>query len=214
MANNDRERLIEAAEQLFAERGIDGVSLREINAASGSRNTSALQYHFGGRVGVVKAVLAKHHPEIEARRRALLDQYEAARIDDLRALAAALVHPPAAKLTDRDGGAGYLQLMADLLNRPQPMLELSPYDDEHDTIHQWRALVEPLLPLGATKLHHRFTAMQLTMTELARRARLAGRPDDRLFVSNLTDLVAAVLATPISDETHELLSSRRKRQGA
>ena len=57
-----RRQLVSAAETLFAERGIEGVSLREINAAAGMRNATALQYHFHDRYGLVKAVLAKHTP--------------------------------------------------------------------------------------------------------------------------------------------------------
>ncbi|HJT96222.1 MAG TPA: helix-turn-helix domain-containing protein, partial [Mycobacterium sp.] len=38
-----RNRLIAAGERLFAERGVDNVSLREITRASGSRNVVALQ---------------------------------------------------------------------------------------------------------------------------------------------------------------------------
>jgi AcrR family transcriptional regulator len=56
-----RERLIRAAESLFAERGLDAVSLREILAAAEVGNSSAVQYHFGDRSGLVRAVLANHH---------------------------------------------------------------------------------------------------------------------------------------------------------
>jgi AcrR family transcriptional regulator len=208
-----KERLLAAAEELFAARGVDAVSLREINAASGARNTSALQYHFVDRAGLVRAVLDKHHPEVEARRNALLDQYEADARDDLRALAAALVRPPAAKLADPDGGAGYLQLIADLTNRPRPALAETPLESQSDSVYRWRAVVEPLLPPGATELHHRFTAIQLTMIELARRARLKPRREDDLFISNLIDLVTNLLATPVSAETQRLLQ-RRAEQAA
>src|SRR5215831_7778663 len=96
-------RLITAAEQLFAARGIDAVSLREINRAAGARNAVAVQYHFEDRDGVLLAVLQKHRPDVEARRHAMLDQYEADGAADLRRLAAALVRPWAAKLADPDG---------------------------------------------------------------------------------------------------------------
>ena len=92
-----RSRLLEAAERLFAERGIDGVSLREINQAAGARNAIALQYHFKDRSGMLAAILAKHHPDVEARRHALLDEYEAGDSGNVRLLAAALVRPMAAK---------------------------------------------------------------------------------------------------------------------
>ena len=47
-ADETRTQLMRAAERLFAERGIEVVSLREINRAAAQRNATALQYHFGG----------------------------------------------------------------------------------------------------------------------------------------------------------------------
>src|SRR5438445_4339123 len=105
-AADTRERLIAAAEELFAANGIQAVSLREIVRASGAKNATALQYHFGDRAGLVRAVLEKHHLEVDTRRHALLDAYESRGGDDLRALAEALVAPLAAKLS---GAPAYLQ---------------------------------------------------------------------------------------------------------
>jgi AcrR family transcriptional regulator len=204
-----RRLLIAAAETLFAERGIGGVSLREINAAAGVRNATALQYHFHDRYGLVKAVLAKHVPAVDAARHAMLDEYAARGVDDLRALAAALVRPSAAKLADPDGGRAYLQIHAEVLNRP----DVPAFDESkaspRDSINRWRSMVGPLLPdVAVRRLHHRFTAMRVSATELARRATAAPRRDDQLFVSHLIDLVAALLAAEVSDETAALLSSR------
>lgn len=53
-----RAAIVEAAERLFAERGLEGASLREISAAAGQRNNVAAQYHFGDRKGLVAAVYA------------------------------------------------------------------------------------------------------------------------------------------------------------
>ena len=91
MASEVAEALIRSAELLFAERGSDAVSLREITAAAGATNASAVQYHFGDRKGLVRAVLARHDVEVEQRRHALLDAYEARTEPDVRALAIALV---------------------------------------------------------------------------------------------------------------------------
>src|SRR5919106_2965429 len=181
------ERLVEAAATLFAARGIDGVSLREINRAAGARNASALQYHFGGRDGLLRAVLAKHHHAVEARRHAMLDAYEAEGRDDLRALAGALVRPSAAMLADGDGGPAYLQIMADLMNRPRPVIDAAALDDPASSIFRWRALVAGLLDNDATRLHRRFVAMRFAAVELARRGPSAPHTDDRLFVSPLVD---------------------------
>jgi AcrR family transcriptional regulator len=204
-APSTRERLIEAAERLFAERGVDGVSLREINRAAGARNAVAVQYHFDSRDGVIRAIVEKHDADIDARRHALLDEYEAAGAPDIRLLAAALVRPLAAKLRDRDGGPAFLQIHADLLNRPQPMVETDP---RHGSIARWRKLVEPLLAEDAARLHRRFTAILYTAIELARRARSGPRGDDRLFTSYVIDVVTAILAAPVSTETADLAAER------
>ena len=134
-----KQRLVAAAESLFAEHGIEGVSLREINTAAGVGNTSALQYHFRNRAGLVRAVLAKHTPAVDSARHVLLDQYVAADHDDLRALAAALVRPSAAKLRDPDGGRAYLRIHAEVLNRPEA--DFTDDGAPRDSIHRWRSLV-------------------------------------------------------------------------
>jgi AcrR family transcriptional regulator len=203
-------RLVDAGEVLFAAHGIDGVSLREINRAAGARNSSALQYHFGGRDGLLRAVLAKHHHAVEARRHAMLDAYEADGDADLRALAGALVRPSAAMLADGDGGPAYLQIVADLMNRPRPVIDPAALDDPASSIYRWRTLVAGLLDNDATRLHRRFVAMRFAAIELARRARSAPHTDDRLFVSHLVDLVAGVLAAPLSDETRRLDAERAR----
>jgi AcrR family transcriptional regulator len=202
-----RARLVEAAERLFAEHGVDGVSLREINREAGARNAVAIQYHFTDRAGVLRAVLDKHMPSVEARRHAVLDQYEAEGTPDLRVLAGALVRPLAAELSEPAGGREFLRIHADLLNRPRPAVDPGALDDPGHSLYRWRALVDPFLQPVAARLHRRFTAVVFTAVELGRRA--AGRPraDDRLFVSHLVDIVAAILAAPVSDETTRL--SRR-----
>ncbi len=207
-----RARLVEAAERLFAERGIDAVSLREINRQSGARNAIAVQYHFADRAGIVRAVLAKHVPEVESRRHSLLDQYEAEARDDLRGLAAALVRPLAVKLSDRSGGPEYLQIQADLLNRPRPAGHMggggsAALENPSNSLYRWRALVDPFLEEEAVRLHRRFTAVLHAAVELGRRARSGPHTDDRLFVSHLIDVVTAILGGPVSDETRRLAAS-------
>jgi len=203
MASDVPDALIRAAERLFAERGSDGVSLREINAEAGASNASAVQYYFGDRRGLVRAVLAKHEVDIERRRHALLDVYEAQGRPDVRSLAAALVEPLAAELSS-EGGIGYLQLVSDLYNRPNPTFDPDALEDSRQSFQRWRRLAVPLLSPEAVRLHRRFDSLRFTVSELARRGR-SGRKDHRLFTSQLTDLVVALLLAPLSDETRKLL---------
>lgn len=207
-ADGTRARLIAAAEKLFAERGIDGVSLREINRASGARNAVAVQYHFEGRAGVVRAIIAKHRPAVEAMRHDLLDDYEHRAVDDLWMLAGCLVRPLAAKLDDPDGGPEYLRIHAELVNSTTTPGRNEAPADPTDSIQRWRTLVGPFLGEDAERLHRRFTAIRFAAAEIGRRATYGARQDDRLFVSHLTDLVTALLVAPSSEETLRLADAR------
>jgi AcrR family transcriptional regulator len=51
-----RDRLLSAAERLFAERGFDEVTVRAICAAANA-NVAAVNYHFGGKLGLYREVL-------------------------------------------------------------------------------------------------------------------------------------------------------------
>ncbi|HEX7459157.1 MAG TPA: helix-turn-helix domain-containing protein, partial [Acidimicrobiales bacterium] len=77
--------LLDAATRLFAERGVDNVSIAEIVRAADQRNASAVHYHFGGRDEVLLAVLARHVPVIAERRSQLLEVAEARPDSDVRA---------------------------------------------------------------------------------------------------------------------------------
>ncbi|TDC78405.1 TetR/AcrR family transcriptional regulator [Actinomadura sp. 7K507] len=217
--NDTRERLLNAAEALYAARGVDAVSLREIIQEAGVRNATAVQYHFGDRAGIVRAILARHASDVEARRHALLDAYEDGE-QGVRPLAAALVRPMAARLSDESGRA-YLQIWADVVNRPNPLAPAAVRDDpaeaaaggpspqkRQDSLCRWRTLVEPLLEEDAARLHRRFTAILYASIELARRARSGPRTDDRLFTSYLIDVVTAILGAPVSPETRRLAAER------
>ena len=86
---------------------------------------------------------------VEARRHALLDQYEADGQSDLRPLAGALVRPLAAEL-GATGGPGYLQLLADLATRPHPAIAAATIEDPTDSTFRWRAAVEPCSSQGSS----------------------------------------------------------------
>lgn len=73
-----RVALIEAAEALFADAGIEAVSLRQIGAATGALNTNVVAYHFGGKDALIEAVFHHRLPQIDARRGELLERAETA----------------------------------------------------------------------------------------------------------------------------------------
>lgn len=85
-----RRTIVETAERLFAERGIETVSLRDVSAAAGQRNHSAAQYHFGDRAGLVAATIAHRMSHVNERRLARLALTEDA---DVGGIVAAIVVP-------------------------------------------------------------------------------------------------------------------------
>ena len=110
-----RRRLIDAAEALFAEHGLDNVSLVDIARSAGQKNRNALQYHFGDKVSLIHAVLDKHSEGIAAQRSAMLDALEGRGSFAIRDLVEALVLPVAAKLEDEDGGHAFLKINSQLM---------------------------------------------------------------------------------------------------
>jgi len=198
-----RERLITVGKRLFAEQGLDVVSLREIVRQAGVRHATAVQYHFGDREGLIAAILDEHGSRVSTRREAMLENLEADPDSvDARSVAAALVRPLARELDDTEGRY-YLRIYTQWIQR------LSESSSERgSSIWHWRRLAEQFLPSGAAPLHPRYSALVFTAVELARRAATSESTDNRLFVSRLIDVVSAIITTPLSEETKRLYSER------
>jgi AcrR family transcriptional regulator len=209
-----RARILATAERLFAERGIDSVSLSEINRAAGQRNRSALQYHFGSRDGLVRAILDKHTPGIDQRRHAMLDELEPSEGLELRTLVEALVLPVAEKLDDPDGGIAFIRLNAQLIGHPSfPLLELHAQRINRgaDRLQRLMARTCPQLP-EPLWMPRWLLLIGLLFHGLADYVHLAERddgarrlPSRELFVSNLIDSIVAVAAADASDATRARL---------
>ena len=109
-----RRALIAAAEELFADRGIDAVPAGDIARAAGQRNNSAVQYHFGDKNELLQIVLDKHQDRLDASRNELLDRLEERGDASLRDVVDVLVQPLANLLEDVEGRR-FLQIQAQIL---------------------------------------------------------------------------------------------------
>lgn len=69
------ERILDAAEELFAKRGYYGVTLRDV-AAQASTDTALIHYYFTGKAGLFDAVIARRVEEVNRVRMQSLEHYE------------------------------------------------------------------------------------------------------------------------------------------
>ena len=213
-----RAKLVRAAERLFAERGIDAVSLNEVQRAAGQKNKSALQYHFGTKERLVEAILEKHVPGIELRRHAWLDDLEASGRLEVRELMKALVVPVFEKLDDPDGGADYVAIFAQLVGSPTTSVLSNGAVRANRGADRLMRLLERVCPelpravraprylLVTELLFHGITDWQRLSSSSAPLFDADSRP---LFQSHLVDVLTSVVSAPVSPETLALAGPSR-----
>ncbi len=116
-----RERFIHTAQQLFAERGVDAVSLNEITVAAGQKNRNALQYHFGSRHGLVQAILDYHADDVARLREQYQHRTDLTAWTPAEAAARVLVMPLGLYLQQNPEAHYYVRIQSQLaaLNSPQ-----------------------------------------------------------------------------------------------
>ncbi|MGD0700836.1 MAG: TetR family transcriptional regulator [Trebonia sp.] len=92
-----RLRLLAAAERLLASYGL-GVPNREIVAAAGQHNRSAITYHFASRAGLIDAVREQHETPIAQHRQHLIARLPGPEKRTTRQLVEAHIQPLAAEM--------------------------------------------------------------------------------------------------------------------
>lgn len=113
-----KDRMLDAAERLFGECGLEGVSLRQIAAEAGSKNHLAVQYHFGGKDEIAAAILERRLPSLEQRRGKLLAEAQAAGLlHDPKALLNVMFNPIAHE-TDTGGKHSYAGFLLGVNRHP------------------------------------------------------------------------------------------------
>jgi len=75
MAQNTRQKILDAAEKLFARRGFESTSLRSIIASAGV-NLAAIHYHFRSKEGLIRAVIERRFAPVNDERLRLLAEFE------------------------------------------------------------------------------------------------------------------------------------------
>src|SRR5215469_2589082 len=120
--DHTRERILKTAEQLFAKRGFDGVSVREL-ASAAQVNVASIAYHFESKEGLLAEVYRRHcEPLIEERLRGLAAASRLAGKARLSAIIEAFVRP-ALQQVDVEDGETFIRLRAVLSGENSELLE-------------------------------------------------------------------------------------------
>lgn len=218
-SSDTRERLITAAEQLFGERGIHAVTLKEINAAAGQRNESALHYHFGSKNALIEAILRQRADVLDLRRSQLLDELAgSATKPDLRQTVK-IAFQPIFELLHTKEGVRFVRFVAQVLGDPQFDLPRMTVWGRYDGLTRVNILVAEhlkTLPSEIAEQRQRFM-LEMAISALAIWTRrhdaqkeIAAR---EFFTENLVDGLLGMLTAPVSAETQAALAPAAKPRG-
>ena len=199
---------------MYAERGINGVSLRQIGAAAGQLNTSAARYHFGSKVGLINAVFEHRMGPINTMRIEMIDAIEAeGENHSVRRLVEAFVLPLASALGDSTRPSWYIRfaVAAGAVGGAAPT-QLAAQEWTRGIDRLQRLTFEALT---SASIQHRELRWQLCMSyvahALADREALLHQPQGRrwlrhdVFVSTLIDTAVALITAPTSAPTARTL---------
>lgn len=209
-----RQKIVATAERLFAEHGVDAVSLNEITREAGQKNKSALNYHFGSKESLLLAIIEKHEGMVFAHCNAFLDDLEQRKAVHIESVVRAFVYALAAKLDDKDGGKYYLSVLAQLASCPStPLYRLRPdfIGREDRMMTLLRALTPdtpeelylPKLLQASNLLFHGLAYLAGVIDQRADARRLC-----QVFTENLVDAIVAVVQAPPSVATQQMLAKK------
>ena len=128
-----QERILDAAEALFARSGFNGVSIKDI-AQAAEVDAGLLHYYFSSKAGLYSAVIARRAGEVNVARLAALEAYAAQAGDQPTVDGVVRTYIEATFAFARVGGEGYLNyltLIAQMNSTPAgliPGLENTPFD--------------------------------------------------------------------------------------
>lgn len=208
-SEHTRERLIDAAEQLMADRGVDGVSLREIGRAAGERNTGVVQYHFGSKEALITAIFERRMARLDAVRRRMLDDLErTGALPSLHAVVGTLIYPQIRFLIQNpEEGATYLLFVAQVHRHVGRRVADHAREVEALGLLRLEPLVKRNLPhLPEALVAERFALVVCYVVQaLAEHALLlrttepdAPPVDSVAFAQTLVDTAASLLSAPVT----------------
>ncbi|WP_184602230.1 TetR/AcrR family transcriptional regulator [Rhodanobacter sp. MP1X3] len=162
-SNSTKERILGAAESLFAQRGFDGASLRQLTSAAGV-NLAAVNYHFGSKEKLVEQIFrrrldALNNSRLEAL--ALVAGNENTTIEDVLA---AFIRP-ALDLSHDESGSLFMRVLARAFAEHDDTLRQFLSENYGHVMRQFTAEFARLLPqLSKQELYWRIDLVSGALT--------------------------------------------------
>ena len=189
--------LIEAAESLFAEAGLEGVSTRQIGAAIGSSNTNVVAYHFGSKEALIEAVCRHRLPDIDRRRGELLDAAgSAADLSELVRIFAL----PLYEQVDASGRHSFARFLAGLERSGMMMVRallLGDFPQTERLIGRMAELLPSDLGLGVHQRLRLATGLIVSALQIIDWETKPGSPEAQALFDNSIAMAVAAMAAPL-----------------
>lgn len=106
-----KDRILGAAEELFAQHGFAGTSLRQVTSRA-DVNIAAVNYHFGSKENLVNEVFRRRMDDMTDLRLSQLKTALEKHPGQLQPVLAAFVEPALAMSQDRHGGGAFVRVVA------------------------------------------------------------------------------------------------------
>ena len=106
-----KDRILGAAEELFAQHGFAGTSLRQVTSRA-DVNIAAVNYHFGSKENLVNEVFRRRMDDMTNLRLSQLKAALEKHPGELQPVLAAFVEPALAMSQDRHGGGAFVRVVA------------------------------------------------------------------------------------------------------
>jgi AcrR family transcriptional regulator len=215
-----RTAILDAAETMMAEHGINGVSLRSI-LTQAEANSAALHYHFGSREGLIEAILSRRGRKPSQRRREMLDQLESkGQTVDVYEVVGAVVDPMIEMLVEEgESGRRFLRFIARLQSDRAGIHQAEEDRYFPDNRTRLRKMTSDVCShLTETERLRRLTMMLDTMLQSLANAEVMSEEwtgnehhDDLVdFSASLKDFLAGALSAPVRRDLQEMNHSELK----
>jgi AcrR family transcriptional regulator len=158
-----KERILTAAEALFAQRGFEGASLRQLTAAAGV-NLAAVNYHFGSKDNLVEEVFKRRLDQLNAQRLTALKQIAGHSGTTLEDVLGAFIRP-ALDLSHDGGGGLFMRVLARAFAEHDDSLRKFLSENYGHVMRQFTAEFARLLPnLSKEELYWRIDLVTGALT--------------------------------------------------